>query len=300
MDRNQDFINRFLKSLQSRNASPATLRAYTIDTKRFLKYLKEKRVPITDTNRTFLRSYLGYLRNQAWTNATILRKHASLRSLYKYLFSTQKIASNPCLSLATPRKDLKIPRFLTPKEVERVVLAICRVGNPIAAARNLAWMELLYSSGIRVAEAEGLNIEDIDFWGGTARVIGKGSKERIVPVGSTALKTIRDYLRLRGESPNPSSSKTRPLFSNLKTGHRLTSRAMHMMIQEGAKKAGLLRKISPHVVRHTFATHLLNAGCDLRHVQEMLGHKNLSTTQIYTHVTTDRLRRSYEGSHPRA
>jgi integrase/recombinase XerC len=189
---------------------------------------------------------------------------------------------------------------LSDEEIAAVILAICQVPSPLAAARNRAWIELVYSSGLRVAETESLNVEDIDFWNGTVRVVGKGNKERIVPVGNTALKSIKDYLKARGESISSPASHARPLFTNLKQRTRLTTRAMHMIILEAAKKAGVTRRVSPHVVRHTFATHLLNAGCDLRSVQEMLGHKNLATTQIYAHVTTERLRKVYEKAHPRA
>jgi integrase/recombinase XerC len=140
----------------------------------------------------------------------------------------------------------------------------------------------------------------VDFWSGTVRVIGKGNKERIVPVGQTALRALKDYLKLRKEAIGAPSLEARPLFTNLRRGGRLTSRAMHRMIRDGARRAGLTQRISPHVVRHSFATHMLDAGCDLRSLQELLGHKNLSTTQIYAHVTTERLRKIYDKSHPRA
>jgi len=291
----------FLTGLRERHFSPATLRAYVSDLSVFVKFSHDRKIKLAHVDRGFIRSYLAFLRSSgSLKNASLLRKYASLRSFFKFLFQTEKVKVNPCFNLATPRREQKVPRFLTPDEIERVIAAICQVKNPLAAARNRAWIELVYSSGIRVAESAGVNIEDIDFWGGTLRVVGKGNKERIVPVGGTALKTVRDYLKLRGMSFGSSSStQARAVFVSLR-GRRLTTRAMHMIVLDGARRAGITRNVSPHVIRHTFATHLLEAGCDLRNVQEMLGHKNLSTTQIYAHVTTDRLRKVYEKAHPRA
>lgn len=289
----------FLKALRERHFSVATLRAYGLDLNEFLRFLTRKKVVLQAVDRSIVRTYLAYLRDRNLKSASFLRKYASLRSFFRHLVSIEFLPANPCSNLAVPRREQKIPNFLTSNEVEKVILAICRVPNPLAAARNQAWIELVYSSGIRVAEAEGMNIEDIDFWNRTVRVIGKGNKERIVPIGSPALKAVRDYLKMRGEDIVKLSPHTRPVFTNLRHGTRLSARAMHRMIEEAARKAGISRKISPHVMRHTFATHLLDAGCDLRSVQEMLGHKNLSTTQIYAHVTTERLRRVYEKAHPR-
>lgn len=292
-------ISDYLKTLRSRQYSPASIRSYSIDLARFQTYLKNRNVALDGVDKSLIRTYLGQIRASNYKNASLLRKHASLRSFFKHLFSTGKLTANPCEGLSSPRKEQKLPSFLTPEEFENLVQEMCHARNVVAAARNRAWLELVYSSGIRVAEAAAMNIEDIDFWNGTIRVIGKGNKERVVPVGKTSLAAIRDYLKRREITVGERSQEARPLFLNLKAGTRLSVRAMHMIIEQAARKAGISRPVSPHVIRHTFATHMLNSGCDMRSIQEILGHKNLSTTQIYVHVTTDRLRKSYEKSHPR-
>jgi site-specific recombinase XerD len=299
MEDNEFLISDFLKTLRSRQYSPASIRSYSIDLSRFQAFLKARNAAIGAVDKPLIRSFLGQIRASNYKNASILRKHASLRSFFRHLTVTGKLARNPCDGLSSPRKERKIPSFLTLAEVEKLVTEICRVRQPVAAARNTAWLELVYSSGIRVAEAASLNIEDIDFWNGTLRVIGKGNKERVVPVGKSSLKAIRDYIKRRGMIVGERSTEARPLFVNLSGGTRLSARAMHMIIEAAARKAGISRRVSPHVIRHTFATHMLDAGADLRSIQELLGHKNLSTTQIYAHVTTERLRKSYEKAHPR-
>lgn len=293
-------LTRFLKSLRERHSSPATLRAYAADLAEFGAFLKARGVSPEAVDRGLLRSYLAAIRSRQLANASVIRKTASLRSFFKHLVVAGTIKQSPAGNLATPRRDVRLPNFLTPEEVRKVIVSICDVPHPLAKVRNSAWMELVYSSGLRVAETEGLNVGDVDFWNATVRVVGKGNKERVVPVGGAALVAIKDYLKARGESISSPASQSRPLFTNLRRSGRLTTRAMHMMILEAARKAGLSRTVSPHVIRHTFATHLLNNGCDLRSVQEMLGHKNLATTQIYAHVTTERLRKVYEKAHPRA
>ncbi len=296
-------LRKFLLTLKvEKNASPATLRAYSIDLKDFASYLTSKKWTLADCSRVLIRSYLGKIRTQPLSRATILRNWASMRSFFKYLTREELIAANPCLGLPTPRRERHVPNFMSEGEVEKLIQKMGEGKEAVVAARNRALAELLYSSGLRVAEAESLNIEDIDFWNGTLRVVGKGNRERIVPVGETALQALKDYLDARGEEVGKlgrGSLQARPLLTNLK-GTRLTSRAMHLLIQAAAQRAGIPRNISPHALRHSFATHLLDRGCDLRSVQEMLGHRNLSTTQIYAHVTTERLRKVYEKAHPRA
>ncbi len=293
-------VTHFLKTLRERHSSPSTIRAYAADLAAFGLFLKSRNVALDSVDRVVLRTFLASIRARNLANASVIRKTASLRSFFKHMMVTGTLKENPAGNLATPRRERRLPNFLSPEEVQKIIVAICEVPHPLAQSRNRAWMELIYSSGLRVAESEGLNIGDIDFWNGTVRVVGKGNKERIIPVGGAALTAIKEYLKLRGDSISAPAAQAFPLFQNLKLKKRLTSRAMHMIILAAAKKAGLSRPVSPHVIRHTFATHLLNAGCDLRSVQEMLGHKNLSTTQIYAHVTTERLRKVYEKAHPRA
>ncbi len=301
MKTNLDQIFGFLRSLQERNMSQATIRAYDIDLRELLWFADQKPMkPFTQMDRDSLRAYLAHLKDRRLKPASFLRKVACLRSFYKYLMRMGEIPKNPTLSLGTQRREAKIPKFLTADELERLIKAIVNVKNPVAAARNRAWIELVYSSGVRVSEAAGLNVGNIDFWNKTAQVIGKGNKERIVPIGSHGMKAIREYLKLRNIDISVQSAQRMPVFTNARAGERLSTRGMHLLISEAARKAGIHRKIGPHVIRHTFATHLLDAGCDLRSVQEMLGHKNLSTTQIYAHLTRERLKRAYGGAHPRS
>jgi len=296
-------IRKFILSLKvEKNASSHTIRAYGIDLRELSTYLSARKLALSQCDRLLIRSYLSHIKTRPYEKTTILRKWASLRSFFKYLTREGVVETNPCIHMASPRREIKVPNFLTETEVEKLIEMIVAAKKPEAALRNKALVELLYSSGLRVGELEGSNIEDIDFWGGTIRVVGKGDKERMVPVGNTALEALREYFKARGEDVGMSPRRgleARPLFCNL-SGGRLTSRAIHMMIEKAARKAGITRGVSPHALRHSFATHLLDHGCDLRSVQEMLGHKNLSTTQIYAHVTTDRLRKVYEKAHPRA
>ncbi len=297
----EESIANFLRSFQERSMSAATIRAYGIDLRLFASFIKRQPVSnISDIDRNTIRAYLAWLKNMNLKVNSYLRKMASLRSFFKYLVRMDHLHENPTLTLARPRKEAKIPKFLTAEEVEKVIVAICQVKDPLAAARNRAWIELLYSCGIRVSEAAGLSVGDIDFWNKTISVIGKGNKERVVPIGSPAVRAVRDYLKMRGEDILDKAAQKQPVFTNLRSGTRLTTRAMHLIIEEAARKAGINRKIGPHVIRHSFATHLLDAGADLRSVQELLGHKNLSTTQIYAHVTTERMKKTYEKAHPRA
>jgi integrase/recombinase XerC len=293
----------FLLHLRTlKNASAATLRAYNSDLNDFFLFLSKKKLTLGNCNRIIIRSYLAHISSKKYRRASIIRKWASLRSFFQFLSREELIPINPCLGLSTPKREKRVPVFLSESDVVRLIQCMGQAKKPLLAKRNQALSELMYSCGLRVGELESLNIESVDFWNETVSVIGKGNRERLVPVGSAALQALRDYLKVRGEDIGFSvkaSSGFRPLFVNA-NGKRLTSRAVHMFIQECALKAGITQKISPHVLRHSFATHLLDRGCDLRSVQEMLGHKSLSTTQIYAHVTTGRLRKAYESAHPRA
>ena len=295
-------VRKFLLSLRvESNASPSTIRAYAADLREFSQFLRSQKISLKQADRTAVRAYLGHIRTHSPQKTTQLRKWASLRSFFKYLSRAKVVLKNPCLNLPTPRRERKIPNFLTEQEVVKLIKVMSNAKKMIHGTRNRALVELLYSSGLRVSECEGLNIEDIDFWNETLRIIGKGNKERIVPVGEPALNRIREYLEQKHEPIGiiQKGRAARPLFTNARAG-RLSSRSIHFFIQSSARKAGINRTISPHAIRHSFATHLLDHGCDLRSVQEMLGHKNLSTTQIYAHVTTERLRKVYDKAHPRA
>ncbi len=288
-------LRKFILMLRvEKNASPATLRAYTSDLNVFSAFINAQKISLAKCDRTLIRAYLNHVRTTELKKSSILRKWASLRSFFKYLTRQKLVPLNPCINLPTPRRDLRIPHFMTISEVDKLIETMGQAKKPALAARDQAIAELLYSSGLRVSELVNMNHADIDFWNETVTVVGKGNKQRIVPVGRAALVAVRAYLKGRGKV-EPAA----PLFLNARGG-RLTSRAVHQWVTLAARKAGITKKVSPHTLRHSFATHLLDRGCDLRSVQEMLGHKNLSTTQVYAHVTTERLRKVYDSAHPRA
>lgn len=299
----REAIHRFLVFLRGeRGASHATYRAYQADLAGFAAFAEKIRKPtnVKNCDRHFLRSYLAEVQGRPYRRNTVLRKRASLRSFFDFLEREGVVAESPARFLRTPRRERRLPDFLSEKEMEGLLDIAARAGDGLAATRDRAILELLYSSGVRVQELSGLNVEDVDMWNGAVRALGKGGRERMAPVGEAALEALRHYLSLRGLNALAArDGRTRPLLMNLRGG-RLNARSIRSIVQSWARRAGLARRVHPHTLRHSFATHLLNRGCDLRSVQEMLGHKNLSTTQIYTHVTKDRLKKIYEKAHPRA
>ena len=243
------------------------------------------------------RAFLAMLNEKAYSKATVARKLATLRSFYKYLIRSGHIDSNPLASIRTPKQEKKLPRFLEYEEVKQLLET-----PPLdtwLGARDRAILEVLYSTGIRVSELVALNMDDIDFLGEVLHVRGKGKKERIAPISSSALQTIQHYMEFRNKrSQNNENFDTRVLFVN-KHGRRLSTRSVRRKMDKYLKMAGLDPNISPHTLRHSFATHMLNNGADLRSVQELLGHQSLSTTQVYTHLTTSKLKEVYDQAHPR-
>ena len=249
----------------------------------------------TDTES--VRAYMAHLNEKEYSKATIARKLATLRSFYKFLVKRNYITSNPVTSVRTPKQEKKLPRFLEYEEVKR--LLDTPQTNTWLGARDRAIMETLYSTGVRVSELVALNMEDIDFLGEVIHVRGKGKKERIAPIGTSALQTIQHYMEYRNKrAQNNSNFDPKVLFVN-KHGKRLSTRSVRRKMDKYLKMAGLDPAISPHTLRHSFATHMLNNGADLRSVQELLGHQSLSTTQVYTHLTTARLKEVYDNAHPR-
>ena len=244
-----------------------------------------------------VRSYLAFLNEKQYSKATIARKLATLRSFYKFLVKTSKLSNNPVTPVRTPRQDKKLPRFLEYEEVKRLLET-----PPIdtwLGARDRAILETLYSTGIRVSELVALNMEDIDFLGEVIHVRGKGKKERISPISSSALQVIQHYMEFRNKRAQSNNNfDMKVLFVN-KHGKRLSTRSVRRKMDKYLKIAGLDSAISPHTLRHSFATHMLNSGADLRSVQELLGHQSLSTTQVYTHLTTKKLKEVYDSAHPR-
>ncbi len=257
---------------------------------------------ICDTSTDAIRSFLTHLAEQNYSPATMARKIATLRSFYKWAHKRTLVDANPMTLIRTPRQGKRLPRAITVDQIEQLLSA--PDDHEVLGARDRAMLETLYSTGIRVSELVDLNIDDLDEPGETLRIRGKGRKERMVPLGSHALAAIRHYCEMMHGDERFSQCwapdrKVRPLFIN-KHGGRLSSRSVRRKLDKYLRLVGLDGSISPHTLRHSFATHLLDNGADLRSVQELLGHQSLSTTQAYTHLTSQRLRDAYDGSHPRA
>ena len=244
-----------------------------------------------------VRAYLALLNEKQYSKATIARKLATLRSFYKFLVKRGHLAANPVIAVRTPKQDKKLPRFLEYEDVKRL-LETPPLDNWLGA-RDRAILETLYSTGVRVSELVALNLDDIDFLGEVIHVRGKGKKERISPIGTSALQVIQHYQEMRNKRAQSNSNfDSKVLFVN-KHGRRLSTRSVRRKMDKYLRMAGLDPAISPHTLRHSFATHMLNNGADLRSVQELLGHQSLSTTQIYTHLTTRKLKEVYQNAHPR-
>ena len=292
-----DFI---AKLEHEKGFSEHTLRAYHKDLLQFDNFLKvEKSSSLETINHLLLRRFLAVLRSKNYSKTTIARKLASIRSFFKFLIREGELASNPFEMLRTPKQDKKLPHFLSINEVD--VLLETPDRSTVMGLRDMAIMETLYSTGIRVSELVGLDESNIDFFAGMIKVQGKGKKERLVPIGSHAIKAINEYLDSRSKSKKEEEekvSRSEPLFLN-KFGGRLTARSVARSLNKYLKMSGVNLLTSPHTFRHSFATHLLDKGADLRSVQEMLGHSSLSTTQVYTHITTERLKNVYDKAHPR-
>jgi len=293
----EQLVQRFLLYLRAeRNSSPHTLRAYQHDLKDFLAFLQAKYplLSVERNHRLVIRDYLAGLHDKDLQRATILRAIAVLRAFYKFLMQEEIILRTPFVGLPMPKREKRLPKFL-PEEDMKTLLELPAQSKHKWAQRDAALLELLYSSGLRIHELCQLNAQDVDLWGGLLRVFGKGGKERMVPVGETALKQVHAYLETRPLKNQRGS----PLFVN-PVGGRLSERGARLVVERWVRQTAIRQKVSPHSFRHSFATHLLSRGCDLRAVQEMLGHKNLVTTQTYTHVTAEHLRQVYQKAHPRA
>ncbi len=244
-----------------------------------------------------VRRFLAFLRERDYSKSTIARKLATLRSFYKFCLKRAHVKANPLISIRTPKQDKRLPKFLEEDQV-RKLLETPDVAT-LLGARDRAMLETLYSTGLRVSELVDLNLEDIDFVGEALHIRGKGKKERVTPISPTALAWVRRYMDLRRADPRSPAFDQRAVFVN-KHGQRLSTRSVRRKLDKYLAVAGLDPSISPHTLRHSFATHMLNRGADLRSVQELLGHQSLSTTPIYTHVTTQRMKQAYDDAHPRA
>jgi integrase/recombinase XerC len=294
-------IAAFLQFLRiERNASPLTLKSYHEDLESVREYFETQvgRFPSADEVTTAeLRGYVAYLHDCQYARATMARRLACLRSFFRYCCREGLSASNPAKALRTPRAGRRLPHFLTCEQVAALLEA--PPANTPMGLRDRAILETTYSAGLRVAEVVGLNVTSWDRDAGILRVLGKGRKERISPVGRYASAALSRWLEVREPDSTASANHQAAMFLN-KRGRRLTTRSVGRMLEKYISLTGLDQLTSPHTLRHSFATHLLDGGADLRSVQELLGHKSLTTTQIYTHVSTKRLRETYEKAHPHA
>jgi len=286
----KDPLAAFLGYLEAeKHASPHTVKSYRTDLEDFQRFVVGRgSVDIRGVDTRGVRAFLAELHTRGLDPASVARKLAAIRSWFRFLRRRGIVARNPAQALRAPRLPRKLVSFLPIDET----VALMDARAPRGTARETAIVELLYASGLRVSELVGLDLRDVDLAEMTVRVLGKGRKERIVPFGAAATRALREYLGARGPAAGA-------VFLN-RRGGRLTVRSVHTIIRRQARAAGLVRRVSPHTLRHTFATHLLDSGADLRMIQELLGHGRLSTTQRYTHVGSDQLMRIYDAAHPRA
>ncbi|KAA0547948.1 tyrosine recombinase XerC [Bacillus sp. BGMRC 2118] len=296
----KELLQSFTEYLQiERNYSAYTIVYYNQDIEEFVLFLGQQSINhITMTTYVDVRLYLTELYNQKLARKTVARKISSLRSFFKFLMREAIVQDNPFALVSLPKKQSKIPQFLYEDELNQL-FHVTDITTPLGQ-RNQAILELLYATGIRVSECCKLQLADIDFSIGTILVNGKGNKQRYVPFGSFASDALELYIHDgREKLVKQFSTNTNTLFVNFR-GNPLTTRGVRLILNELIEKSSLSVHISPHVLRHTFATHMLNEGADLRTVQELLGHNHLSSTQVYTHVTKDRLKNVYNTHHPRA
>ncbi len=297
------FIDNFIIYLKvEKNASPRTIESYQNDIWQFIDFLADElKMPGEDirpeqVDHLAVRKHLALLQRSGVKRTTIARKMASLRAFFRYLTREEILSVNPLSHVSSPKLEKRLPEVLSQDGAWALVQAP-DTGTP-AGLRDRAILEVLYSSGLRVSELVGLDLGDLDLSVGYVRVMGKGSRERIVPVGSYAVKAVKRYLTA-GRPLLDKKKAGQALFLN-KDGGRLTTRSIRNIVDKYVEQVSIQRKISPHTLRHSFATHLLDGGADLRSVQELLGHVKMSTTQIYTHVSREKLMAVYEKNHPRA
>jgi tyrosine recombinase xerC len=289
-------LNEYIRELSiNKNYSENTIEAYKRDLNEYFSYLKNNNKNYLSIDYDSIRKYLSYLNDKKDTNSTISRKISSLRGFYSYLRLNEKIKNNPFKLINLPKKEQKLPRFFYYNELEEL-FAACDTSTSLGQ-RNLAILEVLYATGTRVSELINIKLEDINFSEKQIKVLGKGNKERIVFLGEYAVDALEDYLNDGYLFLNKYNLDY--VFLN-HLGNKITRRGIEDILTKLIKKTSIDKKISPHMIRHSFATHLLNEGCDLESVQEMLGHESISATAIYTHVTDDRIKEIYFKAHPRA
>ncbi len=303
----QEALNRYVNYLEAeRGLSPYTVRNYTTDLignyargteKGFFQFLRMKHVgSLDEVDKQVLRDYMSWLMAQGVVKRSIARKLSAIRSFYRYLVREELVPANPLEKASSPKLDRRLPSFLTVEETVRLLEAPDR--STPQGLRDRALLELLYAAGLRVSELEGLNLEQLNLETSEVRVWGKGAKERVVLIGEPAANALTDYLA-RGRPTLLGKQKANAVFLN-KYGGRLPARQIQKILDKYTRKAGIGKKVHPHILRHTFATHLLDGGADLRVVQELLGHAQLATTQVYTHVSQSQARKIYQSAHPMA
>jgi len=281
----------FLDYLEvERGVSPNTIEAYRGDLSQYIRYFS--RINILKIDSSLIGKYIAELQKKGLKNSSISRKLSVIRMFYKFIYLEGKSEYNPLEEISSPRKGRRIPSYLSLREVESL-LETPSPDTPLGI-RDKAMLEVLYGAGLRISELVNLDVEDVDLRKGWIKVMGKGFRERVLPLGREACQWVRKYLRER-----ELKKEKAPLFCN-RYGKRISRQACWKIIKKYARKAGITGKISPHTLRHSFATHILSGDADLRAVQELLGHVNITTTQIYTHITRERLKKIYKKFHPRA
>lgn len=294
----EELLRKYVRHLElERSISPYTVRNYAGDVQGFLDFLTQNRIDSLDkADRSTLRLYLGWLNKRGIARASINRKASALRSFYRYLRRENLVSDEPLATLSAPKLEKRLPTFLTHEEMARLIEAP-DTSTP-QGLRDRAILELLYAAGLRVSETAALDLNDIDLSSREVRVWGKGSKQRIVLMGTPAAEALIIYIK-QGRLKLEGKTQTQALFLN-RFGDRIVQRRIQLIIRKYARQAGLELRVFPHIVRHTFATHMLDGGADLRVVQDLLGHARLSSTQVYTHVTRNQIRRNYLAAHPRS
>jgi len=292
-------IEMFTRYLQvERNASPHTVKQYVADINEFVSFMEQHQITVfAAVSYLHGRSFLAYLGKRGLSRRSMARKLSSLRSFYRYLMREGRLEHNPFQLISTPKVEKKLPSFMYPHEIE-LFFELPDITTPLGLRDRLIF-ELLYASGMRVTELVTLTTDSVNLSLGVALVYGKGAKERYVPIGSYACDVLRKYLEYGRGELLAGKPDTGYLLLNYR-GEPLSDRSVRRVVDKYLEKHALQLNVSPHTFRHTFATHMLNAGADLRTVQELLGHVNISTTQVYTHVTKERLRHVYDAAHPRA
>ncbi len=285
-----EWVEEFLKEMERKESSHHTLRAYRIDLEEFVEFLTS--LGVDDwrrVKRIHIREFLGSLLSKGYSSRSAARKLSAIKTFFRFLRKEEIIDRNPALGVKSPKIEKTLPSFLSEEEMERLFSLL--PSSTTLDVRNRAILELLYGTGIRASELVGLNLSDVNFRNDTVRVFGKRKKERIVPLPRRAREALEKYLEVRGRREGP-------LFLS-KLGKRLSQRTLQRIVHKSLMLISDAAKLSPHTLRHTFATHLLSRGADLRAVQELLGHASLSTTQIYTHLTVKNLKELYRRAHPR-